>query len=384
MINKQPHIIQQVSMDLTIRARGGILIYLAVWLITAIWSGIHQTTPLFFYLNTFLMIVISIMRIINYRMLMRLDLNTQRMYSWLVFLILIGALHWGLLSAWIIFGSEYQSLYYPYMIILAAFAIGGSAILSISQTIRILYPLFIFIPTFTTGIIIGGSENYVLATLLVFALFYVFEASRVSRKDYLNAIDSRREANERAKQMEQLSITDQLTGLHNRMYFSKIFPHEWKHCSRLKVPLSIMLVDLDHFKFINDSYGHIAGDECLIKVAKAMRSEIKRDTDIIARYGGEEFIIILPDLDLALSTEFAKKLVRKIAEIEFFWEEKQIKVTCSIGVASIVPNQNTDSQLFIKAADNAMYQAKAKGRNQYCISKELSLQVKPPVHKPNH
>jgi len=384
MINKQPNFIQQVSMDLTIRARGGIVIYLAVWLITAIWSDIPKTSPLFFYLNSFLMVAISIMRIINYKMFMRHDLNTQKMYSWLVFLILIGALHWGILSAWIIFGSEYKSLYYPYMIILPAFAIGGSAVLSISHIIRILYPLFIFIPSFSAAIIIGGSENYILALLLVFALFYVFEASRVSRKDYLNAIDSRWEAYDRAKQMELLSITDQLTGLHNRMYFSKCFPREWKRCSRLKTPLSVLLIDLDHFKVINDSYGHIAGDECLIKVAKAMKSEIKRDTDIVARYGGEEFIIILPDSDLALSTEFAKKLVRKIAEIEFFWEEKQIKVTCSIGVASIVPNQNTDSQLFIKAADNAMYQAKAKGRNQYCISQELSSWVKPLVHKPNH
>jgi diguanylate cyclase (GGDEF)-like protein len=370
MSNKQPDFSQQILMDLTIRARGGIAIYIVIWLITAIWAGIPHTSPYFFYLNTSLMAVIAAFRIVNYKMIKSHDLHTRRMYIWLIVLILIGALHWGILSAWVIFGSSYQSLYYPYMIILAAFAIGGSAILSISQTIRILYPLFIFMPTFFTGIMIGGSENYVLATLLIFALFYVFEASRVSRKDYRSAIYSRREADERAKQMEQLSITDQLTGLNNRMYFSKNFPHEWKRCSRLEIPLSVLLIDLDHFKRINDSYGHIAGDECLIKVAKVMRSIFKRDTDIIARYGGEEFIIILPDLDLALSTEFAKRLLLKIAEMGLFWEGEKINVTCSIGVASIIPTQNIDSQLFIKAADDAMYQAKAKGRNQYCISND--------------
>jgi len=368
MVNQQPNFTQQILMDLAVRARGGIAIYIVVWLITAIWSGIHQTNPNFFYLNTSLMAVIAAFRIINYKMIKNHNVDSRKMYIWLTVLILIGALHWGVLSAWVIFGSSYQSLHYPYMIILAAFAIGGSAILSISQTIRILYPLFIFMPTFFSGIIIGGSENYVLALLLVFALFYVFEASRVSRKDYLSAIHSRRQADERAKQMEQLSITDQLTGLHNRMYFSKSFPHEWKRCSRLEIPLSILLIDLDHFKHINDSYGHIAGDECLINVAKVMRSIFKRDTDIIARYGGEEFIIILPDLDLALSTEFAQKLLLKIAEIGLFWEGKKVNVTCSIGVASIIPNQNIDSQLFIKAADDAMYQAKAQGRNRYCIS----------------
>lgn len=372
MINRQPNFTQQTLIDLALRARGGIVIYLAVWLITAIWAGIPQKSPYFFYLNTSLMAVIAAFRIINYRIIKCHDLNTRSMYIWLVVLILIGALHWGILSAWVIYGSSYQDLYYPYMIILSAFAIGGSVILSISQTIRILYPLFIFIPTFITGIIIGGSENHVLATLLVFSLFYVFEASRVSRKDYRSAIHSRWQADERAKQMEQLSITDQLTGLHNRMYFSKSYPQEWKRCSRLEVPLSILLIDLDYFKLINDSYGHIAGDNCLIEVAKAIKSTFKRETDVIARYGGEEFIIILPDLDVALSAEFAKKVVMKIAELELFWEDKKINVTCSIGVASIIPNQKIDSQLLIKAADDAMYQAKAGGRNQYYISQELS------------
>lgn len=367
MMNKQPNFRQQICEDLTVRARGGIIIYIAVWLITAVWADIHQTTPIFFYLNTFLMTAISVMRVIHYRRFQQQEHYSQKFYSWLVFLILIGALHWGILSAWVIFGSTYSSLYYPYMIILAAFAIGGSAILSISQTIRISYPLFIFMPTFFSGIIIGGSENYVLATLLVFALFYVFEASRVSRKDYLNAIHSRREAYERAKQMEELSITDQLTGLSNRMYLSKIYPHEWKRCSRLKIPLSVLLIDLDHFKSINDSYGHIAGDECLTEVAKVMRAEVKRDTDVVSRYGGEEFMIILPDLDVSLSTEFAQRLINKVAEIAFFWEGKTIHVTCSIGVASVIPDYNTDSESLLKAADSAMYQAKAQGRNQYCV-----------------
>lgn len=371
MVNKQPDFKQQICKDLTIRARGGIAIYLAVWLITAIWADIPQTNPFFFYVNTLLMATIGIIRVIHYRMFIRDDFNIRRLYFWLVFLILIGAFHWGLLSAWIIFGSQYQSLYYPYMIILPAFAIGGSAVLSISRIIRILYPLFIFIPSVSAAIIIGGSENYILVLLLFFALFYVFEASRVSSRDYRDAIDSRWEAYNRAKQMEQLSITDQLTGLHNRMYFSKSFPREWKRCSRLKIPLSALLIDLDHFKVINDSYGHIAGDECLIKVAAVMKSEIKRDTDIVARYGGEEFIIILPDLSLSLSTEFAKRLVRRIAEIDIFWEGKRIHVTCSIGLASLVPDPDIDSQLLLKAADDAMYQAKEKGRNQYCISQQI-------------
>lgn len=315
------------------------------------------------------------MRFVHYRLVMSRNLNAQSMYSCLVFLILIGALHWGILSAWVIFGSSHQSLYYPYMMILSALAIGGTAILSISSTVRILYPLFISLPSVAMGIIIGGPENLVLVTLLTFALLYVFETSRVTSKDYRNAFDSRKEADKRAIQMEQLSITDQLTGLHNRLYFSKSYPQEWKRCSRLKIPLSVLLIDLDHFKRINDSYGHIVGDECLIKVANVMKSEIKRDTDVVARYGGEEFIILLPDLDLRSATDFAKRLVQNIEQIELFLEGKPIYVSCSIGLASIVPDQIIDNQLLIKAADDAMYEAKSRGRNQYCVAEELRLSI---------
>jgi len=375
MSNIQLDFKQQVSLDLTVRGRGGIVIYLAVWLITAVWSGIEQTNPIFFYLNTFLIAAIAVMRFVHYRLVMSRNLNAQSMYSCLVFLILIGALHWGILSAWVIFGSSHQSLYYPYMMILSALAIGGTAILSISSTVRILYPLFISLPSVAMGIIIGGPENLVLVTLLTFALLYVFETSRVTSKDYRNAFDSRKEADKRAIQMEQLSITDQLTGLHNRLYFSKSYPQEWKRCSRLKIPLSVLLIDLDHFKRINDSYGHIVGDECLIKVANVMKSEIKRDTYVVARYGGEEFIILLPDLDLRSATDFAKRLVQNIEQIELFLEGKPIYVSCSIGLASIVPDQIIDNQLLIKAADDAMYEAKSRGRNQYCVAEELRLSI---------
>jgi diguanylate cyclase (GGDEF)-like protein len=135
------------------------------------------------------------------------------------------------------------------------------------------------------------------------------------------------------------------------------------------------LIDLDHFKRINDSYGHIVGDECLIKVANVFKSEMKRETDVVARYGGEEFIILLPDLDLRLATGFAKRLVQKIEQIELFLEGKPIYVSCSIGVASIVPEQILNNQSLIKAADDAMYEAKSRGRNQYCVAQELRLSI---------
>ena len=207
---------------------------------------------------------------------------------------------------------------------------------------------------------------YFLA-LLTFALLYVYEASRLSRRDYWNARLNQREADIKASQMEKLSITDPLTGLHNRMHLNKQFSSQWKRCGRSNSPLSVMLIDLDHFKLVNDTYGHIAGDECLKKVSNVLKAEIKRDTDTLARYGGEEFVVLLPDTDLLLSSQLCEILVNKIAAIEFIWENKKIHLSASIGVASMIPDVNADNQILLKSADEAMYQAKAQGRNRYCI-----------------
>jgi diguanylate cyclase (GGDEF)-like protein len=155
------------------------------------------------------------------------------------------------------------------------------------------------------------------------------------------------------------------------MHFNDKFLAEWNRCGHLKLPLSIMMVDLDNFKQLNDSYGHLAGDKCLREVAKVMKAEIKRDTDSIARYGGEEFVVIISGQDLAASTKFAQKLINNIAEINLTWEQKTISVSCSIGLASMVPDKNINNQLLLKATDDAMYQAKLNGRNQYYIAQDL-------------
>jgi diguanylate cyclase (GGDEF)-like protein len=364
-----PILAKQFRFDLTMRARGGIFIYLVIWLITSFWSDIIQTNPFSFYLNTLIIFIITVMRIVHYALYTFRNLRTQRMHSWLVFLILVGALHWGVLSAWVVFVSSIESLHYLYLMIISAFALGGTTILSISSTIRKLYPLFIFLPPLIAGLIFGDKDIYLFAILIIISLMYIFEATLFSHHDYWNAIINYKEADVRARQMKELSITDQLTGLHNRMYFNNRLGKEWKRCSRLKSSLSIMLIDLDHFKLINDNFGHIAGDECLKMVGEVLRTEIKRDSDVTARYGGEEFVVILPNTNLALSCKIAEKLIKKIAEIELTWESKKIFFTCSIGLASMVPDKSMNSEQLLKAADETMYQAKEQGRNQYCVFK---------------
>ena len=177
----------------------------------------------------------------------------------------------------------------------------------------------------------------------------------------LNAtLDRLQLANE---QLELLSATDGLTQISNRAYFDKSFATEYRRACRLEKSLSIVMFDIDHFKLINDTYGHIAGDECLRTLTSLVRSRITRAGDILARYGGEEFVILLFDSDLENTLALAEKLRSSIEQIAVEFEQRTIKFTASFGVACIIPDDSIRPQDILASADKALYQAKHAGRN---------------------
>jgi two-component system, chemotaxis family, response regulator WspR len=167
-------------------------------------------------------------------------------------------------------------------------------------------------------------------------------------------------------ELEALSHRDGLTGIANRRYFDTVLEREWNAAHREKKCLSLILFDIDYFKKYNDTYGHLAGDDCLCQVAIATSQVIKRPRDTLARYGGEEFVIILPDTD-ALGAEFCAEQIRcAIENLNISHSSSQIHscVTASLGTSTIRPHTEiSTSQQLIKEADLALYQAKREGRN---------------------
>lgn len=169
------------------------------------------------------------------------------------------------------------------------------------------------------------------------------------------------------KQMEdelKYSAThDALTGLYNRNVLDQRLNDEIHRASRYNHAMSVFMLDIDHFKSINDTYGHRSGDTILHNFAKLLESSI-RNTDYAARYGGEEFIVILPETPLAKAEELAERLRKRIAEYSFLIEpDKQVKLTVSIGIATF-PELAQSPQNLLEVADSAMYAAKEAGRNQ--------------------
>jgi len=172
--------------------------------------------------------------------------------------------------------------------------------------------------------------------------------------------------------LAELSITDELTGIHNYRFFQLMLGKEWERAQRYNRALSCILIDIDDFKRVNDLCGHPIGDKVLQEIAK-ITSRSVRQSDSLARYGGEEFVILLPDTNLQNSLQVAEKLRKLIEDHTFQPAEEPLKLTISLGVASNEMPETSSAGALVKLADKALYKAKKEGKNCFrFISSENS------------
>ena len=186
------------------------------------------------------------------------------------------------------------------------------------------------------------------------------------KKNYIVAvardITQRKKVEER---LRQLSNLDGLTGVYNRRFLDEMLTNEWHRLKREKQPLSVLMIDVDFFKLYNDSYGHQAGDQCLIQVATQLKAQIKRPADFVARYGGEEFCLVLPNTIIDEDNTVGEHCRTSVESLKIEHVKSQVSayVTISIGGASAIPGDGNFKEL-IQLADQALYRAKELGRNR--------------------
>lgn len=164
----------------------------------------------------------------------------------------------------------------------------------------------------------------------------------------------------------ELARIDGLTEIANRRTFNEFLNQEYRRCMRLKKPLTLAIIDVDHFKILNDTYGHQIGDNCLKEVAKVLKKFANRADDICARYGGEEFAFIWGDTSIEQGNTLAQKILQNIEKLQFPNENATTKkyLTVSIGLVCVIPNNDMSTQALIKQADDKLYLAKKNGRNR--------------------
>ncbi len=203
-------------------------------------------------------------------------------------------------------------------------------------------------------------------------LFVFYPLVLITSLFVFSAVSSKIVSDRERAVFQQLATTDGLTGAAVRRYFDLMFNRAFKTAKRFHLPLSVILMDIDHFKRFNDTYGHQAGDEVLRKTASLIRNGIrlnerKHGGDLLARYGGEEFIILLPNTDLKTATFNVAERIRKAVEtIPVDWQGQHLRVTMSFGVAC-VHDFDEKPELVVKRADAALYRSKENGRNQTSI-----------------
>ena len=190
------------------------------------------------------------------------------------------------------------------------------------------------------------------------------------------------EANQK---LEQLANLDGLTQVANRRCFNDRLQSEWQRLAREQQPLSLILFDIDAFKLYNDRYGHLAGDDCLIKIAQALQKVVCRPADLAARYGGEEFVVLLPKTNLAGAIKVAQKIQQEIYNLAIPHPQSDVKeiVTVSLGISSLIPQLEVKPDTLVAYADKALYDAKEQGRDRLSTNSGLSSTIILPPYIPN-
>lgn len=169
--------------------------------------------------------------------------------------------------------------------------------------------------------------------------------------------------------LERISMIDGLTSIENRRAFDIAYDRAWKLSLREVIPLALIMIDIDYFKIFNDTYGHLSGDQALIKIAEIIKGVIKKPCDLAARFGGEEFVVMLINTTAKGAEVVAEEIRRRIEELGMENQEMQIDITVSLGVSSVIPDDTIEPDELIDTADRALYKAKETGRNKVVVWK---------------
>jgi diguanylate cyclase (GGDEF)-like protein len=185
--------------------------------------------------------------------------------------------------------------------------------------------------------------------------------------------ETRHQLEHRNRDLERISALDTLTQIANRRRFDAVLRQEWRRSARDDSPLSLVFCDIDYFKRFNDTYGHQAGDECLVRVAQTVEETLNRPADLAARYGGEEFIALLVDTEVEGARMLAERMRARVEELRIAHQASSVApyLTVSLGVATVVPRPAIRPEDLVDLADRALYAAKEKGRNRVAAAEDL-------------
>jgi diguanylate cyclase (GGDEF)-like protein len=349
--------------DLRKRSTFGILFYIVVPYCVFLTDGYIYRHPQFSFISLGVFTAICLFRLGHLFVTRHIDgkyfsLNCRIFFGSVV----LTALIWGIIASLILVQQNEPRVHLLVTICTAGFSSGGVISFLPERRLSILYNILMLLPA--AAIILSQGENPTLGIALLLYSCYLVLISLQGNAEYWTALENEFLLQKKTEELRQASRTDVLTNLFNRRYFDELLHLAFGLCLRRKTPITLVISDIDHFKVINDTYGHLAGDEYLKYIGQQLQDVFRRETDVVGRYGGEEFIVMLPDEELPTARQLAELFRNRVADHTLEYNGRSIRSTISLGIASGIPQAGEGPEILIERADTALYRAKNTGRNR--------------------
>ncbi|MBL4796997.1 MAG: GGDEF domain-containing protein [Oleispira sp.] len=357
------HCEMQISEDLIARSIPGSIMVLLLWVCVAwlIDSRNGDTATTQWLLNLSMIFIVAIgLRSYFFYIGSKHVANTVICRFYITLGLSIGCLSWGIMAACSYLETPLFTHQNLILITTVGLSAGGAVSFSASRFYTYLYVLCMLVPILLVEFFIAEQIIVERVTIVIMYIIGLLWVTVNSSKEYMSA----RVSNIRLLEM---SNTDGLTEVKNRRYFDLQLEEEIQRARRTKGSIALLILDIDNFKKVNDEYGHITGDKCLIAVANCLKISVQRISDTVARYGGEEFAIIIANTDEANCLKIAEHIRTAVEDIQVIENNMAVSLTISIGVSQCKSaDVQCDAVSLLAAADKALYQAKKQGRNQVC------------------
>ncbi|MCI4568464.1 GGDEF domain-containing protein [Lysobacter sp. CFH 32150] len=380
MVERMNHVqsrrLTQEAGDTYQRALTGGVFYVLAWLVVGFYGGAFTRAPLTSWLLVMVFVGLTIARFAHRLIPGVDDAGHLRWLRWHWGIVVLTTTVWGGVFCWALLDPGFGGARTAALLSTLGLATAAAHAFSMRRGFALSSISVLYLP----GLFVLWTDPADRAIALVMSIYLVYVLISLVRShaEYQQRLDLDQELRDQRDLFAQQSKIDPLTELANRRYFSHVLAEATTHATRTGEPLTLLVLDLDHFKKINDTHGHAVGDACLVAIAGRLRSVFSDEGDLAARLGGEEFGVVLSGQDLATASGRAERFRENLAQHPIALnngapEGLVLAITASIGIAEFDKAIHRDVDELYSAADSAVYRAKATGRNRVCRDDESTL-----------
>ncbi len=291
------------------------------------------------------------------------DSSTAKIRRLFIFSSVFFSMHWGLLTGYIFYEPRLEAIHISAGLVLAFSTISGFTVWLLSPRAGQVCMVMLFLPSVVVMFMDGELAHMITGGFMIFCVIGLLHHGDVRSHYALETLAREIRFSEQASRYKKISQLDGLTGLHNRRHFDRYLPLLIDEARDENRVVSLLVVDLDHFKNINDKLGHDAGDKCLKFAAELLKREVRSSLDLLCRYGGEEFVIVMNGVDEKASVIIAERICQSFRDHPAEYDGKHIPWSTCVGISTLTDEVQHGNELF-KQADEALYEAKGQGRDR--------------------